>query len=1071
MPAAAGPSVSDSIAYLQDFVSQSDSPTRRAPPKEPSDTVHSALRDASIPEGHSPLHISELINCSNSARRLATCGRLRQDSVGEDGRVRIGGSETYSAISRLSNARISLHSAHDSRNDAVLNDTSLLQRSGAATTSSSFGHSPYICEASSASIDRADRSCLPFLHDSNTSRSGVSGASAAPSSRRMFRYGKDSASPPSSTRRNLYPYTGGVASGGWKKASSPRPASGWGWLRASSFSPSPLYNRTAASVTTTMPSPLGWRHSSAPSPLVPLRGSSLSSLLWGWGDRSGEGTHCGIATTVAGAVPAASPSPYEPPRQRDKHAWEEDSAQGSSVNGINASHPVSPAAPAVYAPPTAHAPHCDAAYEEVKEEQSSQSWRQPLRRPPLAPSSTGATSTTAPQSASADRVVHPVESVELVSHLNANEHAANVCRIAYYLKDYYAREAGEAERGIESLSAEDVAGLAQCFYIDLYRTVRQARREAGMETSSFLVEDPAENVIARVAPAPPPPPQRERRDGYTQHQGAAALCHTSSYLPRRSSAAPGSRGREEVDDRELDDVEAQIPPVTTPTPPAPATTYASRGPPDNAVLPSQPCVSARVQHQQQCTTASDAERRLANSNTTSCTGATYRAPNDQLAFSGGGTHPVQIITARLPAFRNDDAITTGVGPSVQGHHKLSVTSSVLPAAAGTTPASRARKETHARGSPANQTAVACDALPYNLDDANTKAVPSWAQAAKPSPLHRHLRSTADTARAARSRVTEPNRQSPSFEPRMVLGASQHHPSAPSRFAAMPAGSSSSSRLNHHQGDTRNSRQHHRSGPLDAALQTHGRHVHVRDRRVGRSNSGEGSDADGETGECDGRRGPGGGADRAALAAAQELPSGIVKRPLKDLMPLLRSRGTLAVKYIHNTRRPHLRLFQILDCKDMYRGSEVLMPHFTWATPIGVHQHDRLPRAKRSKYGALLPTGLSLSQQEVPYETALNLIHLEAVYVGAGRGISEMYMTLFPHTKGGISSSGDGSSFCDGGGGAVVVDHEGRRVACGMCAVFVFASRPVAVSFLCEGDRQAWVGAMMAVVERNRSLKV
>ncbi|CAM65621.1 conserved hypothetical protein [Leishmania infantum JPCM5] len=989
MPVAADASVSDSIAYLQDFVNQSGRPTRKALPQDAVDAIRPALRGPSTAERGSPPNISMLNNRGNNAPLLGARGSFRRDSVGEDRHTNLGAGDTYSSIRHLGNSKPS-HSASDSRNDGILNGTSLLQRPRASATLASVGHSPYIREAASASGNRADPSYLPsFINDSNASRGAASAAPAATSSGTMFRYGKDSAAPPSlSTRRKSYTYTGGAVGGGWA-ASAPPSVPRWEWSRASSFSSTPPYGRVSTAATTTTPASRGWRHSSAPPPPVSRRGPSPSSLLWGWGDSSGEETHRGAATASTDAATAASPSPYEPRGRRDKHVWEEGSVRDSYVNSAYASRPVSSVLSASHSPPAAPAARRDSAYEEVREDQSSQSWRQPLRRPPLAPSPPCATSTTTPPTVSADRVLHHVEPVEFVSCHNADEHAANVRRIAHYLKNYYAREAGEMERGVESLSAEDVAGLAQCFYIDLYRTVRQARREAGMETSSFLVEDPTENVIASVAPVPPPPPQRERHDSYT-------------------------------------------PPPQRPT-------------------------------------TSDARNRLVNSSATSDTEPTYRAPNAQLAFSGGGTHPVQIITARLPAFRNDDITTAGDGTSALSHLRPSVASSVSPAASSTASASRAHEEARARVSPAGPAAVGSSALPYDLDNENAEAVSSLAQAATPSPPYRHLHRAVDTAGAAPPCATVQHHQSSSFQPHMVFGVSQHHPfSAPNGFAAAPAEPSSSPRLNHRQGDTNSRGQHNRHGRQDASLHTRGRHVHMRDGYVdssSSSSSGEGGDHGSETGRCDGRRDTGGGAGRAKLAASQP-SSGIVKRPLKDLMPLLRSRGTLAVKYIHNSRRPHLRLFQILDCMDTYCGSEVLMPHFTWATPADAHRHDRLPRAKRSKHGAPLPTGLSLSQQEVPYETALNLVHLEAVYVGAGHGIAEAHMTLFRRAKCGANSRGSDSRV---DGGAVVVDHGGRPVANDMCAVFVFASRPVAVSFLREDDRQAWVGAMMGVVERNRTL--
>ncbi|GET86055.1 hypothetical protein, conserved [Leishmania tarentolae] len=746
--------------------------------------------------------------------------------------------------------------------------------------------------------------------------------------------------------------------------------------------------------TTTTPVPREWRESSAPPPRISRRGALPSSLLWGWGDKSGEDTHRSVAAASSYTATAASPVPYVPCWQGDKHVRGEDSVRDSYVNSAHASCSAPSALSASHSPPAAPAARRDAAYEEVREDQSSQSWRQPLRRPPLVPSPPCAASTTTPPTVSADPVVHPSDRVQFASCLNADDHAANIRCITHYLKNYYAREAGEVERGVESLSAEDVAGLAQCFYIDVYRTVRQARREVGLETSSFLVEDPTENIIASVAPEPPSPPpappQRERHD---------------NFLP-----------------------------------------------------------------QQQCTTTAGAQTQLADRSATPDKGPIFRAPNSQLAFNDGGTHSAQIIMARLPAFRNNDITTAGGGSSVPGHLRSSAMPSVSPGASSTASASRAHKEARACAGPSGSNAAGARVPPHNLDSESAGPT-SVAQMAAPSPPPPHMHQAVATAGVAPQCATVQHHQSLSCQPRTAFEVSQHRLfSGPNGRVGSPAEPSSSARLKHRQGATNNSEHHNHHGRQGVSLHTCGRDAHMRDGYVdsssSSSSSGKGGDNGDETGRVDGRRNSGGGVDRAKLVASQP-SSGIVKRPLKDLMPLLRSRVTLAVKHTHNSLRPHLRLFQILDCMDTYRGREVLMPHFTWATPAEAHRQDRLLPATRSKHGAPLPTGLSLSQQEVPYECALNLIHLEAVYVGAGRGIPEAHMTLFRRAKCGVSSHGIN---CRVDGGAAVIDHRGCPVPNDMCAVFVFASRPVAVCFMREADRQAWVGAMMGVVERNRTLK-
>lgn len=156
-------------------------------------------------------------------------------------------------------------------------------------------------------------------------------------------------------------------------------------------------------------------------------------------------------------------------------------------------------------------------------------------------------------------------------------------------------------------------------------------------------------------------------------------------------------------------------------------------------------------------------------------------------------------------------------------------------------------------------------------------------------------------------------------------------------------------------------------------------------------------------------------------------SNIVKQPLKILMPIMRT-GATFIKHVSSSRDPHLRFFKIQDCLDTFREKEVLMPHLTWMAP-------------------------GTSPDKIEAGCALNLVHLQAVHLGAGRGTGDPHYRLFKRRRG------------------YVVDHKGQRVANGMCAVFVFTSRPVAVCFLTEEDRQVWVGGMMAVVERNRTLQL
>lgn len=74
-------------------------------------------------------------------------------------------------------------------------------------------------------------------------------------------------------------------------------------------------------------------------------------------------------------------------------------------------------------------------------------------------------------------------------------HAENLHTIIYYLKNHYALDAQESRKGLETMTPEDVLGLVQCFYVDMYRTVRDYRDSVGIGRAGFKDEDP---VVACV---------------------------------------------------------------------------------------------------------------------------------------------------------------------------------------------------------------------------------------------------------------------------------------------------------------------------------------------------------------------------------------------------------------------------------------------------------------------------------------------------------------------------------------------------------------------------------------------
>ena len=476
MPPPPEPSVSDSIAYLQSFLGASDSAldgqgTRRPPPSAPQPLQPPSSLPASF------------LNSSLQGDPLA--GRRRSPP------------STISVLSHRSSAQHS--TTADTPADRVYAAASptartsdvFWQRTDPAAKAPHFSPAAFAHNGSSLlrtengpAANQADNSAS-CLNSETASVSSFSAGKKTPSTQlsgaaNMFRSGSDSTRKVGGGWRGAYDSSNhnGAA---WRAFSSP---SSWGQF--ASLSQQPQRPSSSLSTSPSLPSRergqlwseerLPWRRSPAAAAAAATTHHG-SSLLWGWGNECG------------GATPS-SPSPYQP----SLYASEEHRG-GSGPSGY--SGPRLPARAAARA-------SRESAYEEVAERETPAD-RQ--RRPPLVPSSSAA--------APASRMPPMTEPVELTTCHNPEEHAANMRRIAHYLKDYYAREADEWERGVDSLTAEDVAGLAQCFYIDLYRTVRQARRAAGLDTSSFAAEDPLENVIASIT-TPPPPPQKEEEGRYTR---------------------------------------------------------------------------------------------------------------------------------------------------------------------------------------------------------------------------------------------------------------------------------------------------------------------------------------------------------------------------------------------------------------------------------------------------------------------------------------------------------------------------------------------------------------------------
>ncbi|CCW65511.1 unnamed protein product [Phytomonas sp. EM1] len=149
--------------------------------------------------------------------------------------------------------------------------------------------------------------------------------------------------------------------------------------------------------------------------------------------------------------------------------------------------------------------------------------------------------------------------------------------------------------------------------------------------------------------------------------------------------------------------------------------------------------------------------------------------------------------------------------------------------------------------------------------------------------------------------------------------------------------------------------------------------------------------------------------------------------LNILMKVLRQ-GTYLVKYFSSFRTPHIRFFCVQDCMTKYNGREVRMPHLVWRPKAKDHWSVEHFREDGSK------------------SNALNLIHLHTARLGV-----DLAPELFKRR------------------GGYVIDHCGRPLPADMCLVLIFHSRTLGLSFLTKADRQLWMDAFTAIIDRNRSL--
>lgn len=141
------------------------------------------------------------------------------------------------------------------------------------------------------------------------------------------------------------------------------------------------------------------------------------------------------------------------------------------------------------------------------------------------------------------RVHQPVGAGSVLADLRSLPHDDVIHVVAKYLKDYYGQDPTESQKGIETMTTEDINGLSQCFEMEVSRVIqqwsdRQSKGEGPSTGSSMntLLVKPSPSVTSRFPEnttygALSAAHQREGNDDAVRQSKATATSSSSNSVP------------------------------------------------------------------------------------------------------------------------------------------------------------------------------------------------------------------------------------------------------------------------------------------------------------------------------------------------------------------------------------------------------------------------------------------------------------------------------------------------------------------------------------------------------------